>query len=349
MKEQELLLYHSLKGLYLLNKEKKETVLHDLLGIQSQFSGYARMSLFLRCSDFKEETYGEQVSKIWSHRGTMHLVNDSDLMLHLSAADHMGPYVEGAWGLSIKECETWAPFLIREIESGNVFRDDLKKACQNAGMSEELLHKVFYGWGGLIREMVFRGLIVGTTGNQKEYRIPEHSNTKQYDRDSARLEMLRIYFTHYGPATVEDCKYFFGSWKIGEYRHLLDQVLSELLITEIGGKKYYHKEPLETEINIPSCILVPGFDQLVLGYKDRSRMIDNEHLRKLTNMAGIVFPSVIIRKRMRARWKMEKDTVIVTPFEHLYKKDEELIGRTVRKIFGRKTGIVFETQATDPA
>ena len=112
--------------------------------------------------------------------------------------------------------------------------------------------------------------------------------------------------------------------------------------TILHGKKYYSKEIPVPEGEIPDCVLVPGFDQLVLGYKDRERMIDKRHSRKLTNISGIIFPSVIVRNRMRARWKTENGIVMITPFEKLLKKDQKAIGRKVKEVFGRNTLIRYD-------
>lgn len=341
MNDQEILLYNSLQGLYLLQKGTKKQVLHDLLGIQSQFSGYARLSLFLRCSDFTEENYGHDAAKIWSHRGTMYLVDESDLKLHLAASGARTDFREGAWKLSVQESVQWSDFILQQVKAGITLRNDLKKACREAGMPDELEKKVFYGWGGLIREMVLRGMIVGTTGNQKEYRIPNLQG-KEWSIREARLEMLRIYFEHFGPATISDCKYFFGDWPKEEISALLKEYLPTIRSTKIGRTTYYHVHPLITEGEIPPCVIVPGFDQLILGYKERSRMIDREHLRKLTNMAGIVFPCLILRGRIRARWKLENDTFQVVPFEKLLKKDETAIRRAVKTAFGKKIKVEME-------
>ncbi len=341
MNTKELLLYNSLQGLYLLNKTNKETVLHNLLGIQSQFAGYAQTSLFLRCNDYHEDNYGDQVSKIWSHRGTMHIVNDYDIPLHLAAADSMGRSWDGYLGILESDCDKWSKFIVEEVKNGNTSRNGLKKACLQEGMSEDLQKIIFHGWGGLIREMVFRGMIVGTTGNQKEYKLPDFSKEIRYSRDEARLEMMRIYFEHFGPATISDCRYFFGSWKYSEIRDLLDQVTQEMMKTEIDGTVYYHKNPLITEFEMPECVFVPGFDQLVLGYRDRSRMIDDIHLKKLTNVAGIIRPSLIIRNRIRAQWKYENDTLIISPFERILKKDIVLIKKTAKKIWEKKIEVLL--------
>ena len=198
---------------------------------------------------------------------------------------------------------------------------------------------VFYGWGGLIREMVTRGQIVCGTGTQKEYFIPK--SVVWVDRDQARRVFLRRYFAHYGPATVSDCRYFFGNWKKKDMDPLLKELLPTLNCMEIGSKRYYSAREPVTEGDMPPCVLVPGFDQLVLGYRDRDRMIDARFLRELTNMAGIVFPSVLIRGRIQARWKLAGKQVIVTSFDRRLKKDEAAIRRKVKEVFGKQIKGVF--------
>ena len=189
MTDRETLLYASLKGLHLLDRADTHTVVSDLMGLQAQFANYPKASLRIRANDFRTDDPFRGLVKIWSHRGTMHLVPEDELGMHLAALDNAGPFQEGYWGTSRADAERWAPFLEAEIKQGNHTRDALKAACRSAGMGEELLHQVFYGWGGLIREMVTRGRIVCGTGTQKEYFIPEP--VTWMDRDEARRIFLR--------------------------------------------------------------------------------------------------------------------------------------------------------------
>ena len=344
--ESEILLFNSLKGLHLLERTDKMTVLDDLIGIQSQFYSYAQNSLIIRADDYVGDGRNDGIVKIWSHRGTMHLVSERKLALHLAAAGYPREFVDGAWNIAKKDADKWAPFIVSEIEKGNTLREGLKEACIAKGMPDGVLDRVFYGWGGLIYEMTYRGMIAGVPGNQKEYLVP-HITKSWPTMEEAREEMIRTYFKQYGPATVADCKYFFGRWKASDINHIIERVLRDMYETVIGGKKYYSAKKPELNGEIPECVLVPGFDQLVMGYKDRSRMIDSEHLKKLTNVAGIVFPSVIVRNKMRARWKYDNNVITVTPFEKLLKKDEAPIRRKAKEVFGKQTEIRFDTQAAD--
>ena len=117
---------------------------------------------------------------------------------------------------------------------------------------------------------------------------------------------------------------------------LLQELLPELCCTVIDGKKYYSlHEPIQ-DGTLPECVLVPGFDQLVLGYRDRERMIDQRFLRELTNISGIVMPSILIRGRIRARWKLTGTEVQVVFFDKHLKKDEATVRRKVREVFGKQ-------------
>ena len=334
MTDREILLYNSLKNLHLLERAPKAVILRDLMGLQAQFSRNPEISLRLRASDYAPEDWDDSLAKIWSHRGTIHVVSEDEVGLYLSAQGYPRPFEENWWRLSVAAQQQWAPFIAAEIARGNDTRDGLKAACSAAGMENEMLERVFYGWGGLIKEMAWRGMLVCCTGTDKRYRIPK--DVRFVPQADARKTLLRRYFAAYGPATTKDCAAFFGC-KMTQLRPLLDEVLPEMHCTIIDGTKYYHAGALVTDGEIPPCVLVPGFDQLVLGYRDRSRMIDAQHARKLTNVAGIVFPAILLRGRLRARWKLEGEKILVTPFERLLKKDEAAIRREAKRQLRIKT------------
>ena len=342
MTNNDMLLYNSLKGLYLLDKADAHTVVSDLMGLQAQFANYPKASLLIRATDHDAADPFRGLVKIWSHRGTMHLVPEDELGLHLAAFDNGGPFREGYWGISRADATYWSSFIEDQIRQGNHTRDGLKAVCAGAGMGEELLHQAFYGWGGLIREMVTRGRIVCGTGTQKEYFLPKAVDWM--DREEARRIFLRRYFEHYGPATVSDCRYFFSNWKKPDMDPLLKELLPQMVCTTIEGRRYYSLHELVKDVPLLECVLVPGFDQLVLGYKDRERMIDRRFLKELTNMAGIVSPSVLVRGRIRARWKLDRTEIVVTSFDRRLKKDEAAIRRKVKAVFGKQVKRVVFTE-----
>lgn len=321
------LLYASLLGTHSLSRAPRLDVVRDLLGLQAQFASNPPLSLMLRASDFSESDWDAGLVKLWTHRGTIHVLRRDELGLYLSAADMAGEFHDGWWGMTGSEQARWAPFIAEQIAAGNDARDGLKRACLDAGMDESLLQKAFYGWGGLIKEMAWRGMLVCSPGTQKRYALP--GPVEWMDRDDARRILVRRYFETFGPATRKDCAAFFG-YPMAQLRPVLDSVTEELLCTQIGKERYYHAQPLE-DGDVPECVLLPGFDQLVMAYRDRSRFIAPKHLRQVVNAAGIVFPVVIVRGMVRAKWKLKGDCAEIVPFERLYKKDEAAIRRSLRQ------------------
>lgn len=105
---------------------------------------------------------------------------------------------------------------------------------------------------------------------------------------------------------------------------------------------YYYSNKLEHDFKFPDCILVPGFDSLILGYRDRSRMMDEKNYRKVTNVSGIICPTIIVRKKIRAGWKYSNNLVEITPFEKLSASDILKIRRKIKNIFGRKVRIALK-------
>ena len=274
------------------------------------------------------------------------MVRREELGLYLSAAGQNGPFQEYCWfGMTVGEQSRWAPFIQEQIALGNDTRDGLKRACMQAGMSEELVHKAFYGWGGLIKEMAWRGMLVCGTGTDKRYALP--GEIEWMDRNDARRILVRRYFETFGPATRQDCRAFFG-YPARELDPILKEVLPELIETPLGGARYYHARPLE-EGEIPPCVLLPGFDQTVMAYRDRDRLVDAAHLRKVVNAAGIVFPVAVLRGRARARWKLDGEKILVTPFERLLKKDEAALKRAARRELNVRQVEFAEDSASPPA
>ena len=85
---------------YLLQKEKKETVIRALCGFQAQFFSNAMHAMRIRCSDFTEAGAVDGLVRNWTLRGTMHVFAEADLPVFVNC--HGGrDYCRNEWdGLS---------------------------------------------------------------------------------------------------------------------------------------------------------------------------------------------------------------------------------------------------------
>ena len=190
--------------------------------------------------------------------------------------------------------------------------------------------------------MCDRGMIAYETGTAKRFvALPPSAFM---ERAQAQAIILRQYFSAFGPATLQDFACFAGLTQRDAARFLekaglpLGEVVCE-------GVKYYHLKELTGDAKIPACLFLTGFDQLFMGYRDRSRMMDEKDKRRIITNTGIVFPTLLLDGRMKAKWKKEGQTLTVTPFEPLSPRRQEAIRKAAAKLFHKeKPKVLFAEQ-----
>jgi len=137
------------------------------------------------------------------------------------------------------------------------------------------------------------------------------------------LHLLTLrYFIGHGPATVRD----FAGWAgitMADVRRGLSVAGPELAELDIEGTTYW-MSPRTAERayyaeGTPSVCLLPGFDEFVLGYKDRSAVLDETHSQLIVPGGNGVFrPTVVVDGRIAGTWKRvvkrKAASVEATPF-----------------------------------
>ena len=334
---------------HILSPADKLTVVRDLCGLQAQFMANAMHSLQLRTNDFDPQTLADGLVKSWSVRGTVHVFAESDLPLFIRCnngasyrKNDWGGYTfwnqRREWALTPERQRYFATLIIEAVSTRAYTRDELKLLCREQGMTELEESGMFDAWGGGIRELCERGFMHYVVQEKKAYiASPEFSPILE---EEAKLEIARRYFTHMGPATIHDAMYFTGA-KQAEVKNWLKQLPVEA--AECNGKTYYYI-PNENvyDKDIPSCVFLAGFDQLMLGYqKKESLYLPEEHLRKIFNLAGIVMPSVLLNGRVVGKWKKQKQRLAITLFESLNTCDRQLIERAAEALWDGTVQVAF--------
>jgi len=327
---------------HLTNKTDKHTVCHDLNGLQAQFMVNVEQQLRIRCNEKIEKDYfGDGLVKSWFVRGrsTVHVFNEEDLPLfigrHLSAAavcdsDFYQFMCSQGYTLAPERNQYFAQIIVTHIAAGTGDREELKEICFAHGMTDGEARHIFNQWGGTIRELAEIGVICFKVKEKKEYRLCRAFTP--IAQDEAQIELVRRYFTHFAPATVRDSAYYFG-WSQTFVKGIMRQL--PLLQTTIDGKQYFYLEALESNYpDIPRCILLAGFDQLMLGYqKQDSIYLPQQHLRGIFNLAGIVMPPILLNGTIVGRWKKKNKKISFELFEEISAQDKKHIVATAEKVF----------------
>ncbi|MDT0386629.1 winged helix DNA-binding domain-containing protein [Streptomyces dubilierae] len=139
--------------------------------------------------------------------------------------------------------------------------------------------------------------------------------------DPVGQTLLRRYLAAYGPAASADLRAWCGLTGLpaavsalrGELVRFRDERGRELL--DLPGAP-------RPDPGTPAPVrFLPAFDNAVLGYHDRGRIIDDAH--RGLSVAGARF--VLVDGRVAATWTVEDGTVLVTPLRRLTRADRAAV------------------------
>lgn len=347
---------------HITNRSDKHTVCHDLNGLQSQFTVNVYYGLKIRCNEeITPQNFGDGLVKNWTVRGTVHAFNEDDLPLfkHDMALYHndnfkgYGIFSEAAykfaktkeyysaeveeyqkrgfaWSLTPERQKYFSQFIIQKVSEGICSREKLKQACLDNGMTLSECDSMFDQWGGGMRELCERGFLCYKVCEKKEFMLsPDFTPINSSD---AETETAKRYFENFAPATINDFAYYYGC-TLTRAKELMSNLPLEHY--NVGGKNYFYMGKLPPNVSdIPKCVLLAGFDQLMLGYKkEESIFLPHKHMRGIFNLAGIVMPPILLNGTVVGRWRKKNKKVSFELFEKISDRDKKIIENTALKLY----------------
>lgn len=307
-------------------------VVRWLTAAQAQDYPGAVTSVALRTSSRDRETVeaalnSGEVVRSWPMRGTLHFVAAEDLpwMLDLTAHRVVAGAAarRGQLGLDMDTIEH-ARRLATEALAGErrLRREDLLAVWDRAGL-EAVKQRGYH----LIWHLAQTGtLCLGPVRDgEQEFVLVDVwvPDPRRLEREEALGELVRRFFTSHGPATVKD----FTRWTglpMADLKAGLALVRHQLERFETDGVEYY-MDP-ETPAVLDSCrrrargvFLLPGFDEYILGYRDRGPALPAEFAQRIVpGNNGMFRPTVVAGGQVVGTWKRTgrgaKQTVLATPF-----------------------------------
>jgi hypothetical protein len=144
---------------------------------------------------------------------------------------------------------------------------------------------------------------------------------KTLSREEALAELAQRYFTGHGPATIQDFTWWSGL-RVAEARAGLEMVASQLAHEVADDQTYWFATSSSAaKATSPTVHLLPSFDEYLLGYKDRSAILDPAYARKVMPGGGMFKPMIVIDGQVVGTWKrtLRKTKVLVNfdPFKAL--------------------------------
>ena len=130
------------------------------------------------------------------------------------------------------------------------------------------------------------------------------SETESLKPSHAAAELATRYFSSHGPATLQDFVWWSGL-KVTDARAGIEAIAPQFHQETVDGKIYWMPSKLEMVQELPPHIyLLPGFDEYLLGYSDRSTVLDKQHAQKICpGNNGVFSPTVISDGQVIGTWK----------------------------------------------
>lgn len=292
-------------------------VVHHLGCLQGQDLPGALLSVALRTAGRSLDAVRTalntgEIVRSWPMRGTLHLVAAEDIgwMCALTAPRMLLQTAKRRQELGLDETMmTAASDLVREAirARGPLSRAEVLELWTEPGFVE------VPGRGyHLLALLSYTGLLVQgpLRGKNQLFCLMDEwvTQPRQLTGEEAIGEWVRRYFISHGPATLADFVRWTGL-KVGEAKRGLALVADSLVSVDWGGSQYWFDQALpdavaEQRKAAAELMLLPGFDELILGYKDRSPTLAPEHEQLVVpGRNGVFRPTIVDRGTVRGVWR----------------------------------------------
>lgn len=320
--------------------------------VQAQDFPGAKWSIALRLpsatdADIEQAVAERKIIRTWPMRGTLHFVAAEDV--HWIRALLTPRIISGSAGREKRleldatlfaRCEK---LFIKALRGGKqLSREVMCGLLEKAGISTASYRGYHILW-----RLAQEGLLCfgPPEGKQHTFVLLDEwvPAVKRLENDEALAELARRYFTSHGPATVHDFVWWSGL-KMSDAKAALALAGSRLAQAEVEGKAYWMSPDLSTSTKtLSTAFLLPGFDEYMLGYTDRSASLEPRHAQKICpGSNGIFNPTVVLDGRVSGTWKrtVKKSGAILTmsPFTSFTSSQKRIIAASA-EAHGRFLGM----------
>ena len=138
------------------------------------------------------------------------------------------------------------------------------------------------------------------------------------DRDEALMHFTRNYFQSRQPATLEDFVWWSGM-NISDCRKGIALLNNTIHAVNWKGREFYLTDDCRTRgFRTGKCLLIPPYDEYLIGYKSRDIVLPTEHTHRAHNNSGIFQPIIAHDGIICGNWAPFKDDCQAAFFDGAY-------------------------------
>lgn len=304
-------------------------------GMQGQDFPGVKWSIALRLhqatqADVNRAFDEAKIIRTWPMRGTLHVVAAEDVrwILSLTSPKNLAGSQKrrDALELDDKTLARCHQVFIKTLQGGQQkSREEMYAALQAAGISVEGQRGYHLLWNAALHGLI---CFAATTDKEQNFALLEEwvAPAKEKTRDAALAALALRYFTSHGPATLKDFIWW-SSLSATEARAGFEDIKSQLVSETLGKTVYWMAPDRVAPQEKSSVFALPGFDEYILGYQDRSAVLDAQHAEKICPGGNGMFAStIVVNGQVVGTWKrnFKKSGIdmMASPFGAMSKKEQ---------------------------
>ncbi|HEY8030691.1 MAG TPA: winged helix DNA-binding domain-containing protein [Gaiellaceae bacterium] len=295
------------------------SVIERLVGMQAQWPSAPYVGIWTRTMSFRRETLERELErgsivKATVMRQTLHLVTRRDYALLRAAMSETNFPWQSALAMrlaaSVRALAAAGPLTTAEAlahldRKHGLTGIDARRAWRAVRVRAHVLHHY--------ETALWRA--------RPEGRFAAVDEPEEHVPVEARAEILRRYLAAFGPATLRDIAAWSmmhvpelkASLALLELRRFRDERGRELLDVP--------RAPLP-DPGIPAPVrFLPKWDNVLLGFADRTRILPERYRKTIIGANGDVAPTFLVDGVVAGTWREEKGRVVLEPFEKLSRAD----------------------------
>jgi hypothetical protein len=328
-------------------------VVRSLIAIQAQYGVSVPIAVWSRCIDLSPNWVDyalfetRDLVKTWCLRGTVHVLASADLAMMVQSIGQQQKYefehfMKTRRGIGAQEIQRLNKLILRALVERPLSRSELHTTVP------ELASIQGASWGLDVKGLAFTGDIVFANSvgakscfARRDVWLPK-LQWELPSEDGARRDLVLRYLATHGPSTMQDFAHWSGL-KMKVVKSVFKACASELALAEVTGwgKNYYLRSQDEPVLKsdsgeLPEVRLLPKFDPLLMGYRHKTRFVDEENLAQVYRPGGQVEAVVLLQGRTVATWRTNSQgarlRLAITTFRRLNQREQSLVKSATERL-----------------
>jgi hypothetical protein len=287
-----------------------EDVVRSMGAIQSQDYAHSLWAIGIRTknaniADVEQALTDGKLVRTWLMRGTVHMILAEDLtwMRKLFSERILARLTPKAWeyhAMTPEVMERARVILVKALSGKKALsrRELVRDHLAGSGIFDDKQQSYF-----IFDYLSHIGVLCSgpPQGKDQTFVLADEwvTNQRQLSREESLVVLAERFFTSHGPATLTDYVNWSGL-KVVDAKFGLHAVQNKLKSLTIDGSEYWMSPQVQESEGL---FLLPGYDELLIGYKDRTASFKTYGHTPISTYNGMFYATIIEDGQVLGVWK----------------------------------------------